>query len=238
MGREVSSSTGSCSLDLRAFSRPALDGDRPAESLDPVGEAHEARAAGRIGTADTVVANRENDAAVALLERNVDPRRIGMLRRVGESLGRDVVRRHLDRLGESCVDLDVEIDGDRRDGRERAEGRAKPTLREDGRMDSPRDLLKILDRLGQPACDPRELVPEVLPVRRNVGLGGAHGQSQRDEPLLRPVMEVALDPAACLVRRGDDAPPGGGELRLAVRVRDRDADEVGELLQALLGVGR
>ena len=56
--------------------------------LDAVAQADETRAAAGVGPADSVVANREHQAAVALLERDVDPRRVRMLGRVGERLGR------------------------------------------------------------------------------------------------------------------------------------------------------
>jgi hypothetical protein len=51
-------------------------------------------------------------------------------------------------------------------------------------------------------------------------------------------MEVSLDPAASLVRRRDDPPARGGELGLAVRIRGRGCEELGELLEAFDGVQR
>ena len=44
-----------------------------------------------------------------------------------------------------------------------------------------------------------------------LGLGAAYRQPERREPLLRAVVEVALDLPAGLVGSGDDAPPRGGE---------------------------
>ncbi|HEV7828293.1 MAG TPA: hypothetical protein VGP04_05465 [Pseudonocardiaceae bacterium] len=63
-------------------------------------------------------------------------------------------------------------------------------------------------------------------------------EHERHQPLLRAAMEVSLDPAASLVRRRDDPPARGGELGLAVRIRGRGCEELGELLEAFDGVQR
>jgi hypothetical protein len=51
----------------------ALDPDRPAEGLDAIVQADESRALAGIRSADAVVADRQQQDAVALRERNVDP---------------------------------------------------------------------------------------------------------------------------------------------------------------------
>ena len=51
----------------------ALDPDRPAEGLDTIVQSDESRALAGIRSADAVVADRQQQAAVALRERNVDP---------------------------------------------------------------------------------------------------------------------------------------------------------------------
>ena len=51
----------------------ALDPDRPAEGLDAIVQTHESRAPAGLGSADAVVANREQQAARARRERNLDP---------------------------------------------------------------------------------------------------------------------------------------------------------------------
>ena len=62
-------------------------------------------------------------------------------------------------------------------------------------------------------------------------------EPQRDEPLLRAVVQIPLDPPARLVRCGDDPGARRGELSRGLRVRHGDGDELGEGLQALLGAG-
>jgi hypothetical protein len=67
---------GGTNLTFRRLARATGDANRAAERLDPVGEADEPRAARRIRSAYAVVSNRQQQSAVALLERDVDPRRV------------------------------------------------------------------------------------------------------------------------------------------------------------------
>ena len=58
-------------------------------------------------------------------------------------------------------------------------------------------------------------------------LGVAQRQPDRDQPLLRAVVQVALDPAALLVAGGDDPRPRGldlGELAAQLDAQPRDLD--------------
>jgi hypothetical protein len=57
---------------------------------------------------------------------------IGMLGRIGERLGHDAVRRHLDRRRVSGVGADVELDRDGRTSGEHAQRRAEATLGQEG----------------------------------------------------------------------------------------------------------
>src|SRR5689334_23473862 len=78
---------------------------------------------------------------------------------------------------------------------------------------------------------------QLVGSNRNLGLGPSKRYGKRDEPLLRPVVQVALDPTARVVAGRDDARTRRGELCSAVGVADRGAQELGELLETLLGVG-
>jgi hypothetical protein len=51
---------------------------------------------------------------------------------------------------------------------------------------------------------------------------------QRDQPLLRTVVEVALEPPALPVARRDDAGPRRRELLARLGVREGHRDELGE----------
>src|SRR5579859_3696373 len=88
----------------------AADVDRPAQGLDAVGETGQAGTTRGIGPADPVVADRQKQDATARGERNPDARGLRMLHRVGQRLGRDVVRRDLDRLGVPRIRRDIKVD--------------------------------------------------------------------------------------------------------------------------------
>ena len=81
---------------------------RAVERLDAVGEAAQARAGIRVGAADAVV--RDLDYELAALARDGDRRRrrLGVLGHIGEPLGDDVVRGHLDCLGRAFAQPDVQ----------------------------------------------------------------------------------------------------------------------------------
>ncbi len=57
--------------DERAFTGTAAEVKRPAQSLHPVAQANQTRAAGGIGAAGAVVVNRQVQEGVALLDGDV-----------------------------------------------------------------------------------------------------------------------------------------------------------------------
>ena len=67
-------------------------------------------------------------------------------------------------------------------------------------------------------------------------LGADHAELERDgdEPLLRAVVEVALEPPALGVADLDDPRARRGELLVGVGVGQRLGDELGEVAQPLL----
>ena len=78
------------------------------------------------------------------------------------------------------------------------------------------------------------LRPELRLLGRGKRLGGSELETDRDQPLLSAVVEVALDAAPRLVGRSDHARARGGQLGAALRVCDRGRHELGELRQARL----
>ena len=94
-----------------------------------------------------------------------------------------------------------------------------------------RRLLGVVERLGQEGGG---ILPFVL--------AGAAGKLQRDDrvdqPLLRAVVEIANHPAALLVGGRHDPRTGRRQLGPRLGVRDRRRDQLGEVLQARLGVRR
>jgi hypothetical protein len=99
-------------------------------------------------------------------------------------------------------------------------------------------LLQLLRRAVQPGRDAVQFRPEFVEVGRHRRLRRAQLQRQRDQPLLGAVVQVALDAAPGLVGGGDDAGARGRQLGLRLGVRDRGGDQLGEVGQARLGVGR
>ena len=175
----------------------------PADGLHPVVEPDEPGPPIRVGAPGPVVPDGEPDRGVRGLDLDLDNRRVGVLGRVGERLGGDIVSRDFDALGQAPVEVQVELDRHGRAAGERLEGRPEAAPGEDSRMDPPRDLLEVFGRLAQSLGDPRQLSVELLGSRGHHGLGGAELEPERDQALLRAVMEVPLDPATRLVAGRD-----------------------------------
>src|SRR6266851_5428079 len=63
-------------------------------------------------------------------------------------------------------------------------------------------------------------------------------ERQRDEALLRAVVQVSLDPPPGLIRGCDDPRPRGGKLGPALGVSDGRGDKLSEVRHAAGGAGR
>jgi hypothetical protein len=102
-------------------------------------------------------------------------------------------------------------------------------------MNPARDLSQLHERRGQLV---RRMVEEAVHLVRIPGeavLGEPDRQRQRVQPLLRSVMEVALETPALGVTRLNQPCPRGGELLPRIGVRQRLRDQLGEAREALLG---
>ena len=129
--------------------RRAGDREPPVERLDAVLEALGARPARRVGAADAVVGDLDDDLVAVLRLEDLDARhgRVRVLRDVGERLGGDVVRRGLDRRRQPLVG-NVDLDGERRPQNERLERGAEPAVGEHVRVEPPCELAELLERAG------------------------------------------------------------------------------------------
>ena len=74
-------------------------------------------------------------------------------------------------------------------------------------------------------------------VGGQVALDHAELDRERDEPLLRAVMEVALQAPALVHPRLEDPPARGAELLAPLRALEPEGDELGEVAEPALGVG-
>ena len=102
-------------------------------------------------------------------------------------------------------------------------------------MDAARQLAQLVERAGELGLGLLEQPGNRFGAALQRALGEAQLQRERDEALLRAVVQVALQPAALGIARAHDARAGGGELVVRVGVGERLRDEVGEVAQALLG---
>src|SRR5436190_18516594 len=112
--------------DLRHDARPAAGPagyvERPVDRVDAVDEAAQTRATRRIRAADSIIHDLGHEAAPLPPHAHGGGARVGVLCDVCERLGDHVERRDLDRLRQPLLDLDVELDRNRRalgEGRER-----------------------------------------------------------------------------------------------------------------------
>lgn len=173
--------------------------------------------------------------------RDLDGGRLRVLRRVRKRLGHHVVGGRLDLPGQPLgrdvpVDLDLDLQRGARD--QRVECRRQPSVGEDRRVDATRQLAQLGERLGKLLGGCIEQLLGRGGLRADAGARKPQRQRQRHEPLLGPVMEVALEAAALGVGGLDDAGalrPDPGLLRLALgdveAARDDQVDAAGLIAQ-------
>ncbi len=123
-----------------------------------------------------------------------------MLPDVGQALGDDVVGRDLDLLGQPAVQVDAEPDRRRRLRGNRLERDLETVSAEDRRVQAARHGAKLVERDGNLA--PRSIEASCrLRVGRQLLLEQAQLQRQRDQPLLRAVVQIAFQPLPLLLAR-------------------------------------
>ena len=195
----------------------ALDVQRAAVCGDPVAEPADARAVGR--AADAVVAHAHDEPPVAPVGADRDRRGPRMLDRVGQRFTGDEVRGRL-QPGAEALTGRADLDRQRRAAGELAQRRLQPRV-ELRRRQPLGQLAQLVDR------------PLVSSVDRAVEVGArlvldvAQLESDRDQPLLCAVVQVALDPPALRIARGDDPRARGldlGELAAQLHVQAGDLD--------------
>ena len=103
-------------------------------------------------------------------------------------------------------------------------------------MDPERHLAQLVHHARQPLDDAGQLGVELAELGRHGRLSRAQLERERDELLLRAVVQVALDPLPCRIGGGHDPRARSGELRSALGIRDRGRHELGELGEPGLGL--
>jgi len=163
----------------------------------------------RAGSAppDPVIADADPNQPVEGVDLDLHHRGAGMLGHVRQRFGHDVVGGHLDPLGQPPLGSKLQLDRDRATAGQGPQGRPQAALGQDRRVDAAGELAQLLQRPIHAGGDPVQLGRQLLQPGRDRRLGGAELQGQRDQPLLGPVVQVALDAAAGLVGGGDDTGP-------------------------------
>jgi hypothetical protein len=150
-----------------------------------------------------------------------------VLLRVRHALHRHVIGPGFGRLRRATVELDRQLDGHRAAAGDRLERRAEAVRRQHRGMKPLCELAQLLECRSELGSCGRHTAGERL-VARQAPLDQPEREQQRDEALLRPVMEVALEALALRVGRLDDPrsrfseqlllPAPGGDVRPAQQV--------------------
>ena len=205
----------------------ALDRERAAVGLDPVGQSAQPRAARWCGAADPVVGDEMASVPFARSALKRDLPRLRMLHGVGQPLARDEVGRGLELMREALA-VRPDLDRQRGAGGELPERRREPGV-ELRRPDSAGELLELADSDGDLRNRAVDRLRRAVSARAQLVLRVAQREPDRDQPLLGSVVQVALEPPPLLIaggRRFARARPrprraGGAAPRAAVRSRSR-----------------
>jgi hypothetical protein len=167
--------------------------------------------------------------ATAAVVADLNPQHVvaggpGVLGGAGQRLGDGVVGGDLDQFGQPPIEADVEADGDGGAASECRERRFQPTVPEGGRVEATGDLAQFVQRAAG-------LVGHFIQLCRQLGqrrcLDGAQPPSEGDQPLLRAVVQVALDTPTGSDSGRDDPRPGGGEQLVELGVDEGDGQLAG-----------
>ena len=182
---------------LSTYSRPPSASTRSASPRRPLPPASPA-------PADAVVGDLHDRPPVDALHADTHRGRLGVLDDVGQRLGYDVVGGGLDALGEPLGQRDVDVERQPRSVGELLERGAEAALREDAGVDALGELAQLAQRVGERGARLGE-----QRLRRRVALDPRVREPERHrdrhEPLLRAVVQIALDPPPLDLRCLDDA---------------------------------
>ena len=98
-------------------------------------------------------------------------------------------------------------------------------------VNAARHLPQVVHDPDPPLGDVCQLGAEVDVLGRDRRLHGSKREREWDELLLSAIVQVALDPPACLVRGGNHAGPGGRQLCEVLGLGDHSRDKLCERSQ-------
>ena len=206
----------------------AVHGQRAAERLDAVAQTAQPRAAQQSAppTPSSATSTTALPLVCATLTRTSEARVLG---RVGERLRDQVVRRRLDRRGQALLELGAQVDRGAAPGRRasRAPARALCRTGSPGGCRAPaRAAPRAPRKRSLEACSSSSAARGSPSASLRSAIRSS--SRQRDQPLLRAVVQVALDPAPRLVAGLHDAGARVGELLARLRVGQGLGDQLGE----------
>lgn len=185
----------------------AIDEHETAKRLHAVFEAREAGAAADDGVTDAIVADSDRQNLFRDLSPNTYRRCPRVLGRVGQRLGDHVIRGDLDVLGQPLVRARVNPDRIGGTAGERPDRGPEAASCQYRWVDAARDFAHLVERAARPGDRAAQLGAKVVESGRHFRLGLAELQRERDQSLLRAVVQISLDMSACVIRGGDDPGP-------------------------------
>ena len=222
----------------RSSAGRAVERHCPAERLDSVPQPCKTRAASWVCPADAVVSDTDPEAAVAQFGGHVDARGLGVLRGVRQRLRDEVIGGNLDRSSHTSFESYIEHHRDRRTSRKRPQRRREAAAGQGGRVKPGSDRAQFFEHPIQVDLKASKLRVETSSLR-SLRLGKHPSlKSEHDDPLLRPIVEVALNTPTRLVGGSHDAHARGFQLRPRLHVRERACDQSSEVRQTRLRLRR
>ena len=134
-----------------------------------------------------------------------------MLADIGKTLRDDIERSDLDLLWQPALERNVQTHRHRSAGGDRLQGHLQTVTAENGRMEAARHRPKLVER----DCD---LLSRLVESRTGIGIAGhlllqqAQLERERDQTLLRAVVQIALQPLALTLPRLDHPCPRALQL--------------------------
>ena len=102
-------------------------------------------------------------------------------------------------------------------------------------MQTSRELAQVLEHRLEVLLHAFEPDVRVVLFLRDGRSDALEVQPERDQPLLRPIVQIALDPLARLICRRDDARARGDQLGTRRGVRDRRRNQLRDAREPELG---